>query len=251
MASAAARRSPVGIAVALAIVVVVAFGSFLAWRALNSRSAPVASAVNDTISAPAGPGPSPSAQGPVLETVALQPTDLQNGYHTKLVPEGDQVAGQVTLDNCGYTFTTEAHRVARRQYEVLDATGRDAGLGNEVVAYDTPANAALAMQQWHQAAMSCPNHPVTLTVAGVQRLTEHITHDEMDAPSLPVATNVVTAESISSPSIGTKYLITVIQVHGRILDAIYARQDAQPTDADIHGAETVAAATGRHLAETS
>lgn len=248
VASTNVRRSTGRVALLVAAAVVIAFGAFLGWRALGTRSGPIASRPSTASSSSIGNGHSPVALGPVLEAVALQPTDLQSGFHTRLVPDGDQVAGQVTLDNCGYIFTTEAHRVARRQYEVVDATGRDVGVGNEVVAYDTPANAALALRQWHEAAMSCPNHPVSSSVAGITRLTEHITDDEVGSRSLPVAPNVVTAESISRPSFGTKYMIAVLQVHGRILDAIYAQQDAAPTAGDIRGAETVAAATGQHLA---
>ena len=51
--------------------------------------------------------------------------------------DGDQVVDQVTLDNCGYDLTTEAHRVVRRQ-DVVYAGASGAGVSNELVAYDSP-----------------------------------------------------------------------------------------------------------------
>jgi len=90
----------------------------------------------------------PGALGAALEGFALQPTDFRTGFAVRLLPAGDQVHGQVTLDNCGYRFRSEAHRVARRQYEVLDAAGRKIGLSNELVADDWPGQAARAPGSW-------------------------------------------------------------------------------------------------------
>jgi len=74
-------------------------------------------------STPVGPTPATTnssiapataaALGSTLERIALQAGDLATGYKLQLMPGGDKVAGQVTLDNCGFDFTTEAHRVAR------------------------------------------------------------------------------------------------------------------------------------------
>jgi hypothetical protein len=102
--------------------------------------------------------------GSALERMALHDGDLPPGYTLRLIPGGDEVRHQVTLDNCGYDFTTEAHRLARRQYVVLDNASEDTGLSNELVAYATPAQAAIAITQWHTSAATCPHTPVNSKV---------------------------------------------------------------------------------------
>ena len=125
-----------------------------------------------------------------MASIALKNTDLAHGYSLHLVPGGNKVAGQVTLDNCGYDFTTEAHRVARRQYRMLDSASADTGLEIELVAYDTAAYAAKAVAQWHTAATTCPDKPVHSTVAGEPDLAYKISLNKLDVATLPVKLNV-------------------------------------------------------------
>jgi hypothetical protein len=174
-----------------------------------------------------------------------------NGFHLKLIPHGDQVQGQVTLDNCGFDFTTEAHRVARRQYALVDSKSRGAGLSNELVAYDSPREAAKALAQWEDAAAHCPRTPVASTVAGVPKMVERILRNHRDLPSLLVRTNALTAESYSVRGHGTLYGITVVQVHGVLLDNIYLELNKPPTTQDIRVALREANITGQRLAEAS
>lgn len=192
--------------------------------------------------------PTGSDPGSILEQIALHAADLATGYTLQLMPGGDQVAGEVTLDNCGFTFTTEADRVARRQYNVLDATSADTGLSNELVAYDTPAHAAEALAQWHTAAATCPHTPVHSTVAGVPDLLMKITKNERDVPGLPVADNAVTVESAEAAGQGTLYNASILQVHGRYLDAMYLTVDRPITTPALGATVQLAAITGRRLA---
>jgi hypothetical protein len=246
--SGGSRRGPIGIAIAL--VVLVAAG-VVGWRVLASHSGS-SSALNPSPTLSSAAHVSRQAQlGTLLERVAVRTTDLQHGYTMQLVPAGDQVAGQVTLDNCGFRFTTEAHRVARRQYALTDAAGRDAGMGNEVVAYDSPAHAAAALAQWHRSAATCPRHAVASTVAGMPRLVERVKHNQLGYAGLPVRHNVVTVESASARRLGTLYMIAILQVHGRVLDAVYLRQSHRPQPRDLAAAVRIAKLTGRRLAHSS
>lgn len=164
------------------------------------------------------------------------------------MPGGDKVAGQVTLDNCGFDFTTESHRVARRQYNVLDSTSGDTGLSNELVAYDTPAHAAQALSQWHTAAATCPHTPVHSTVSGEPDLLVTITQNKLDVATLPVATNAITEESATAAKQGTLYNVSILQVRGRYLDAIYLTMDEPLTTQDLDATREVATITGQRLA---
>jgi hypothetical protein len=184
--------------------------------------------------------------GAVLERVALRQADLASGYTIKLMQDGDQVVGQVTLDNCGYDFTTEAHRVARRQY-VVYAGASQAGISNELVAYDSPAQASLALAQWHAAAARCPSGPVRSTVAGVPLLTMKVTRNDLGSSSLPLKQNAVTVESAEAQG-QTSYMVGIVQISGRYLDNVYEETDTATTPVELAAAIQLATITGKRLA---
>lgn len=184
--------------------------------------------------------------GAVLERAALRQADLASGYTIKLMQDGDQVVGQVTLDNCGFDFTTEAHRVARRQY-VVYAGASQAGISNELVAYDSPAQASLALAQWHAAAARCPRGPVRSTVAGVPMLTMKVTRNDLGSSSLPLKQNAVTVESAEAQG-QTSYMVGIVQISGRYLDNVYEETDTATTPAELAAAIKLAATTGKRLA---
>ena len=190
----------------------------------------------------------PAELGATLTSIALKKTDLARGYSLHLIPGGSKVTGQVTLDNCGYHFTTESHRVARRQYTVLDPTSGNTGLSNELVAYDTAAHAALAIAQWYASARACPHKPVRSTVAGVPDLTYTVSVNKIDVAGFPAKLNVVTEESARPSGKIVLYDMAILQVHGRYLDAVYLTgRTPIPSRARID-TEGFAIITGRRLA---
>jgi hypothetical protein len=95
------------------------------------------------------------------------------------------------------------------------------------VAYDSPASATLALTEWIASATTCPKTPVKSTVSGVPDLTMVVTTNQRANPSLPVSTNAVTVESATADG-ETDYLVTILQVKGRFLDAIYADESTTP-----------------------
>ena len=218
-----------------------------------SSSSPGAGSTDRTIastphpsSSASSPAPTVAQLGVTLETIAVHDADLHSGYSVRLESHGKQVTDQVTLDNCGYDFTTEADRVARREYYVVHGSG-DTGLGNEVVAYDTPAHAQEAVAQWHTAAASCPHTAVRSAVAGVPKMRITIKQNTRDLGGLPATNNDVTEESATSAHDGTFYLVAILQVHGRYLDAVYLSTQAPVTAGDRAAATALAIVTGRRL----
>lgn len=204
-----------------------------------------------TPSASATPSQTPTASaaqlGKTLETMALKRADLPSGMKIGLVPAGDVVKGQVTLDNCGYDFTTEADRVARRQYDVTDG-GQDTGLMNELVAYDSAADAAKALSQWHAAAAHCPHGLIHSHVASEGTYTEKIVHNTLGESDLPVSHSAVTEMEMTQKGEGSFYNITIVQVQGRFLDNIYLNTQKSPTKYDWAAARQFADVTGGRLA---
>jgi hypothetical protein len=192
----------------------------------------------------------PTADGLVLQQIALKVSDMTVGYTFGLIDGGDQVADEVTLDNCGYDFTTESHRVARRQYAAEDTSGGYTGLSNELAAYDTVAEAVKALAQWHTSASSCPTTPVTSSVSGDPATAYTVLSNDVGVAGLPVPSNAVTVESQAS-SDGTFVEITMLQQKGRYVDIVYIDSDSAPSASDLALAEQVASITGRRLAGVS
>ena len=231
----------------LAATVVVA-GVLTVRSGILSQSSGGARSATSRPTTSSNPAPAtPAELGSTLAQIALQPGDLNTGYTVRLIPGGDQVIGQVTMDNCGFNFTTEAHRVARRQYEVLDPASADTGLSNELVAYDTPAQAAKAMTQWHTAAATCPRTPVRPSVAGEPAVRITVTQNLIDVSTLPATNNAVTAENAAIAGKGTLYNVAILQVHGRYLDAVYVSNGRPITSQDLAATMELAALTGQRL----
>ena len=173
---------------------------------------------------------------------------MATGYTFSLIDGGDQVKGQVTLDNCGFTFTTEPHRVARRQYALYDKTNQYGGVSNELVAYDTPDDATKALAEWHTSAATCPKTAVTGSDASDEPTVYTVLKDVQASPALPVSTNEYTVESQTSKD-GTFYEITLLQLRARYLDIVYSDYyDSAPAADDVTQALQIASITGTRLA---
>lgn len=202
-----------------------------------------------TPSASPAPTSSISSAAQLVEQVVLTTDDVGDGYQVKLIPGGDQVVGQVTLDYCGFTFTSEAHRVARRQVEVLTTAGDPTGISNEVVAYDTAADAAKAMAEFRNAVKTCP--------LGVYRNSSVLGEPDMrfdvsklsTSAALPVADNAIGVATVRAKGqTGQIYSRLVLQLSGTVLDATYLNGDTPLTADDIAGVDGLAGLTGSRMA---
>lgn len=220
-------------------------------RGPSATSTPtiVAPAVEQPAPAPPARAETPRELAVTLEQIALQTSDVNAPFEVQLMRGGDLVRGEVTLDNCGVRFATEAHRVVRRQYVVVDPQGNGTGVSNEVVAYDTAAHAAAALDEWKRAAQHCPSGLRHLPAAGTPGFYEKILHEDDDATTLPNPSNAVTLAKITVPGKHVVYALAAIQIRGRILDAIWVNQNQFPTGSDIRATLAMAGITGGRLAE--
>jgi hypothetical protein len=94
-----------------------------------------------------------AAERATLQAISLRPSDGPPGSSVQLEFDGNQVAGQVTLDLCSQTFASERLRVARRQV-VLGGTG-DGAMGTEAVVYTNADATATAFAELRHAAATC------------------------------------------------------------------------------------------------
>lgn len=185
--------------------------------------------------------------------LSVQAGDLPGpwtGMKVQLRPNGDKLTEQ-SLDNCGYTFASEKYRVARRLTGVYSAGGKEVGVYNEVVVYDSPGRAVSAMREWKASVGNC--HKGTLikpTVKGDPKTRVELETTAPDA-DLPVADNTVT--SLSATVLGAtrtrSYGMFVVQLRGVVLDVVLMVSPTPLTPADTAGLTSLAKATGKRLAE--
>lgn len=243
MTGSAARKATQATTGALVAAALVLTGCSTAGKAAITY--PVAATTPPTAST--SPAVTAASLGPVLEKMAIEAADLRPGYTLSLMGDGAAVRGQVTLDNCGFAFTSEAHRVARRQFLVLNPLGQDAGISNELVAYDSTADAAAALAQWRDAAARCPATPVHSSVAGVPLMRDKVIANVSGVADLPVPNNAVTIESQTAQG-KTIFALALLQQRKRYLDIIWVLQGRAPNPADLAGAVKLASDTGWRLA---
>jgi hypothetical protein len=128
---------------------------------------------------PSAPEPSPS-QSPtepldpnasLLDRVGLRPTDVDPSATVALIPGGDRVAGQTTLDLCDGAYPSESNRRARRQVVAVSQAGGWI-LSTEAVLYDSPASLDAAFKELAAASGKCAQTGIDKAwpqVAGVVR----------------------------------------------------------------------------------
>ncbi len=199
---------------------------------------------------PVQPSPDPASAGPdaSVTLVLLSKADLPPGSRVSLVPGGDAVDGQVTLDECGYTFTSEEARVARRQVDVAYPDEGTALYSNEVVAYDTSGHAELALQEWRSAVQRCPDDEFTKSaVAGIPDVRAELLEFHHLA-TLPISNNAVARQLLTTRKGRSLYVSVVYQQRGNLLDAHYLSTIDVPSEQQIQRLTQQARRTGERLA---
>jgi hypothetical protein len=192
----------------------------------------------------------PAALGAELERIALSNADLAKGYRRELVPGGAQFRDQVTLDNCGFTVTTETHRFSRRQYAIIDANSRATGVSNELIAYDSPQQATKPIAQWHTAAAHHPHAADRSTMAGTPKLVERITPNQINVPTIPVAVNAITTESVTARGQGTLYNVSMLQGKASCSTTSTSTRPTRSRANDLRATLQLATIIGQRLANT-
>jgi hypothetical protein len=198
---------------------------------------PLASAPGSTTPSPtpfptASPDlPSPTAVDPLtaVHLAALTRRDLPAGFGADQMRSGDVVEGQVTLSLCGARFPSEALRLARHQVAFAYRGDPDRGVSNEVVAY-RGNGAQQALRELRAAIDHCPAGFVSSGLARVPdvryRIEELPPHGSWQAGTIAVRVDARTRDGVDYPS------VSVYQVHGHLLSALYLRTTGGPASLD-------------------
>ncbi|HET7690619.1 MAG TPA: hypothetical protein VFK41_09585 [Nocardioidaceae bacterium] len=181
-----------------------------------------------------------------VETVVVTTQDLPRGVEVELIPQGDVVEGQTTLDECGQEFPSEADRVARRQVTIA-YPGDDGSYSHEVVAYGTNEQALAALHEWRAAVRSCPEDrfvaPREPGFPPVRtQLLELHAMSVLAVPDNSVARQVLTTEKGESVHVAAIY-----QRYGRVLSASYLLTSGPPTRRQVDRLTEQASSAGERL----
>jgi len=230
---------------AVATVVGIVLGSATGCtRSIGGTGTPAPTSATGTGSGTAAPTTA-GDQAAAVRRVVLNAADLPAGQRVQLLDGGDQVTGQVTMDLCGFRFASEANRVARRQVVVVGPDDQTPA-SNEVVAYDTPAHAAQALNEWRHAARTCPRTWRTDPVADAPPARWTVTL--RTAPTLPVPDNAYTAAEVTlRDTTWHYYLLAILQRHTAVLDAVYYQATTPPGTAATRELIRLATITGTRL----
>jgi hypothetical protein len=156
--------------------------------------------------------------------VVLRASQVAADVELKRFPGGNQVAGQVTLDLCGYTFRTEALRLARLQ--VAYARASLPLVSNEVVAYKA-GGAASALRELRTAIAHCPPGYVTSRVRGTGQLKNSIRHISVPG-ALPGSIAILDRITQKLNGKITRFdAILVFQARHDVLSGVYGYGQAQ------------------------
>lgn len=241
MTSRMRRLGPLGVAVTLA--------AGLAACGSGSSGRPVAAttpATTATHSPAATPRLDPAA---LVARVALTDADFSDGSRIQLIPGGDQVRGQVTMDNCGYAFTTEAHRVARRQVAMVPGASDQIDVSNEVVAYDSAAQAAKAMQEFRRSVTGCRKGVYQTSRIAAEPPMRYDVSRLSRPGGLPVADTAQASLALTAKGQpGHIYAFVVFERRGAVIDGVYVDSSSPISASYVTFGLTLARITGTRLA---
>ena len=180
---------------------------------------PVLALVAASPASASAPALTPTA---LVRHVALHNSDFHNGTTVRLFQGGNRVRGQVTLDNCGFNFTTETRRVARHQVGIFRRNASVAFGSNEVVAYSSRHFARLALTQYRRSVTQCPNGVfIPSGLAGVPDVRYHSSTVHRSA-TLPVCDNAVVRQEVEfrgDPK--HSFFVLIFQRRGTVLNGVY------------------------------
>jgi hypothetical protein len=169
----------------------------------------------------------------------VQQADLPSGFTPQVLPGGDQVTGQATLDFCSIEFPSETLRSARYQVAVYDSADQPL-VSTEAVAYQTPTATAQVFAEASGAPTRCPTtfvpsrtpgDPPTKTVFGPA--------PDRAWPSVPGVERLAFDATRSDQQGHSDHEILVYLRRGRILVGLYFVQPFAPKAA-IAGKTTMA-----------
>jgi hypothetical protein len=211
--------------VAIVLVLVVTAAGYAIGYATAPDSSSSSSAASPSPANPNQPS-TPSTTNPpntpanqALAGLVVGQSDLPSSYAVQLIPGGNQVGGETTLDLCNASYPSEALRTNRLQVAALAA--RNVGLSTEAVLYQTPAASAQAFSELRAAAASCPSTPVRSPVGEPTVTTTFGSPPDGGWPAVPGVQRLAYAVTTTDQQGTASSTIAVYLSRGRALLGVY------------------------------
>ena len=229
-------RSRRGVALLLAMVGAFGVGFGLTFARSGSPSAG-SSNPGSTPSTTTPPGPTDPGAA-VLRSVIVQQADVGPSLAVALIPGGDRVSGQTTLDLCNGTFASESARTARLQDAVADTQGNEL-MSTEAVLYHSAADTSQAFAELRSVAAHCPSGPVTSPVGEPTVTTRFNAAPDGAWPRVP-GVDRLAYDFVSTGDTGqSAHGVAVYLRHGRLLLGVYFQSPDAPQPS-VSGQTTIA-----------
>jgi hypothetical protein len=223
---------------AIAATVTIASGSGAKRRAATPPRAngPAAGSIPPT-TVPAPASNDPNAR--VLTQLVVRQSDVPSNLVVGLIPGGNLVTGQVTLDLCNGTFPSESLRTAREQVAVADQSGQL--FSTEAVLYHNTASTAQAFTELRARAANCPQQflpPPPGEEAFPATKTTFNPRPDTNWPTTPTVERLAYDFTSTDQQGNTSHSMAVYLRHGRALMGLYF-DDPDKAQPAIDGQTTV------------
>lgn len=202
----------------------------------NSTSSPRSSATTTPLQ-PTDPNAS------LLPSLAVRQSDIGSNLSVQLLPHGNLVRGQPTLDLCNGRYPSEAHRTARFQDAVVDQQGNEV-LSTEAVLYSNPAFTVQAFNELRAVAARCPSSPVPSPVGEPTVTTHFNAAPDATWPQTPGVERLAFSFTTVDQSGRSTPGLAVYLRRGRALVGVYFAQSALPQQPSVGDQTTVQGIAG-------
>jgi hypothetical protein len=237
---------PTWLAVVVALLLVGGLGFFVGWAVTpgdndSSRAAGAEKPSNGSTPSPTAPSSPPTTTAPGtsgLSEAGLGQDDLGQSFGLVLIPGGNRVSGEPTLDLCNGTFASESSRRARFQVAAVDAQ-ENVALSTETVQYANGAATVQAFDELRSVAASCPSTPVTSPVGEAAVTTTFNAAPDGTWPQVSGVERLAFDFDTKDGSGQNHHSLAVYLRRGRVLMGVYFSQPDGPQTA-VAGQSTVA-----------
>jgi len=250
---------PRGRAIPLILVALLAIGSagvgaLIALATGSSGSGSTAAAPAPSVPAQRIPGGAPAASDDpdtaLLRGLVVQQSDVAATQSVVLIPGGNLVAGQITLDLCNGTFPSESTRTARLQLAEGDAQGNGV-LSTEAVLYQSAAATSKAFEELKQVAAKCPSSPVQGANGEPSVKTTIKSRPDGSWPETPTVDRLAYDFVTTDDTGQAQHTIAVYLRRGRVFLGVYfpAPDDPQPPVAGKTSVQDIVGVFAKRMAD--
>ncbi len=179
----------------------------------------------------------------LLPSLAVRQSDVGSDLSVQLLPHGNLVRGQPTLDLCNGHYPSETHRTARFQDAVVDQQGTEV-MSTEAVLYSNSSFSVQAFDELRTVSARCPNSPVPSPVGEPTVTTHFNAAPDGTWPQTPGVERLAFSFTTVDQSGRSTPGLAVYLRRGRALVGVYFAQSTLPQQPAIAGQSTVQGIAG-------